>query len=135
MATNREILQAIEELANGEGIGAIKLDISQIKSDLVELKGDVRNLKGDVRELKEDVKELRDKSAEIEQHGFASEDSLRNRIKSLEVSVNNIKKYELAEIKERFKSNQKNKNTIFIQSILIVLAIVAGYIGNSVFGS
>ena len=134
MATNKEILSAIEELTNGNGIEGIKRNLESIKSDISELKEDVSQLKVDVNLLKSDVSELKKDSNEIRDHGFANENSLRNRLANLETSVENIKKYEIAEIKRKFETNSSNKNSIFLKVVGGAILLAVGYIFNLLVG-
>lgn len=113
MATNKEIIALLEKMANGDGIAGIK---SEIES------------------LNDKVQKIIDDLDEVKQHTFNNENSLRNRITTLERSVENIKQYELDRINDKLKVNQSNKNKIFIQSVVIVITLAVGYIASTLFG-
>ena len=120
MATNREILDAIEEIANGQGIAGIRADI--------------KSLNEKIANLSEDVTEIKSELAEVKEHVFVREDSLRSRIKALETSVDNIKKYEIDEIREILNSKKKRKYGIIDGVVGGGLLIIVGYILTKVFG-
>lgn len=105
MATNREILTAIEELANGQGIAGLRNDMQILKEKVDSLTKDV----GDI------------KSA-----GFHDETSLRNRVKDLEDEVGYLK--------EKLRVKNAWWNRVGTHALLAIVAFIAVLVAQKVLG-
>lgn len=120
MASIKEVYSLLEKLANGEGIAGIKSNLDSLNEKYTQLSKDVEEIKKDYKEIKE--------------HGFANEDSLRNRIAKLEVSVENIKKYEIDEIREILDKQANNRTKVILNVIGGVILLLAGYVFSLIVG-
>ena len=104
--TNNEVYDLVHKFFNGQGMHKLQADVKQIKKDFSEFSEEVLN----------------------------SEDSLRNKVKENRTSIENIKQYDIAEIKEKFKTNSQNKNKIFLQVLGGIILIIATYVFSTLVG-
>ena len=113
MATVKQVYELLEKMANGDGLVGIKNNLELLNDKFETISKDVE---------------------EIKQEGFHGQESLRTKLTLLKKSVDNIKTYEIAELKRKFETNSQNKNKIYLQVVGGFILLVVGYVFSTLIG-